>query len=177
MVCYTIFEVTEDTVQIEQPVPRFAADRMLVRLARWLRLMGADVLCDQALSGAEILRLARAEHRPLLTRDKRLRTALDVLYIEGHLFRDQVREVMKRYPFDPRRLAFTRCSACNRVLKQVPRDAVARSVPPFIYAAHEKFAVCEGCNRVLWDASHVERARREIEALASNQTLDTAADG
>jgi uncharacterized protein with PIN domain len=155
----------EDTVAIEAPTPRFAADRMLIRLARWLRLMGADVLCDPTISGAELLRLARAEGRPLLTRDKRLRTANDIVYIQSHLFRDQIREVMERCPFDPERFAFTRCSTCNQLLKQVPRDAVERLVPPFVYAAHEKFAVCEHCNRVLWDASHLERARHEIDAF------------
>ncbi|MGH7918143.1 MAG: Mut7-C RNAse domain-containing protein [Candidatus Binataceae bacterium] len=36
----------------EEP-PRFIADRMLKRLARWLRLLGADVVCDNALDGAE----------------------------------------------------------------------------------------------------------------------------
>src|SRR5689334_5144346 len=81
-----------DMVRIAEQAPKFAADRMLRRLARWLRLMGADVLCDSAFSGAEILRLARVEARPLLTRDKRLRTAPDVLYVENHLFRDQLRE-------------------------------------------------------------------------------------
>ncbi len=155
----------EDRAEIAQQAPKFAADRMLMRLARWLRLMGADVICDQALSGAEILRLARGQGRPLLTRDKRLRTASDVLYIESHLFRDQIREVMDRYPFDPRRFAFTRCSFCNQLLKEVPREAVARRVPPFVYATHEKFAVCEQCGRVHWAATHVERAMREIEAL------------
>lgn len=164
----------QDTPQIEGKAPKFAADRMLIRLARWLRLMGADVICDPALSGAEILRIAREEGRPLLTRDKRLRTAPDVLYIESHLFRDQIGEVMERYPFDPRRFAFTRCSYCNRTLKQVPRGAVARSVPPFIYAAHDKFAVCEQCNRIYWDASHVERAMREIDALTPDQAKRTA---
>jgi uncharacterized protein len=159
----------QDTAQIAAQVPKFAADRMLIRLARWLRLMGADVLCDPALSGAEVLRRAREEKRPLLTRDKRLRTAADVLYIESHLFRDQIREVVERYPFDARRFAFTRCSSCNQLLKQVPREVVARSVPPFVYAAHDKFAVCEQCNRVHWDASHVERAMREIEALAPHR--------
>ena len=64
----------------------------------------------------------------MLTRDKRLRTAPDVLYIEGHLFRDQIREVMARFPFDTRRWAFTRCSVCNEVLKQVSREAVMRRV-------------------------------------------------
>jgi hypothetical protein len=130
----------EDNAQVVNQPPKFAADHMLIRLARWLRLMGADVICDPTLSGAEILRLAREQKRPLLTRDKRLRTAPDALYIETHLFRDQIREVMDRYPFDPRRFAFTRCSFCNQVLKQVPRDAVVRSVPPFVYSAHEKFA-------------------------------------
>jgi len=164
----------QDTARIAQQPPKFAADRMLIRLARWLRLMGADVLCDAALSGAEILRLAREDGRPLLTRDKRLRTAPDVLYVENHLFRDQIREVMERYPFNPHRFAFTRCCSCNHLLKQVGRDAVVRSVPPFIYAAHENFAVCERCNRVHWDASHVERAMHEIDALTSGRPKYTA---
>jgi uncharacterized protein len=163
-----------DTAQIAAQAPKFAADRMLVRLARWLRLMGADVICDQTLSGAEILSVARREGRPLLTRDKRLLTARDVLYIESHLFRDQIREVMARYPFDPRRFAFTRCAACNQILKQVARDAVVRSVPPFVYAAHDKFALCEHCNRIYWDASHVERAMREIDALMLTAKPPTA---
>jgi len=167
----------EDIARIAAEAPRFAADCMLIRLARWLRLMGADVLCDAALSGAEILRLAREQGRPLLTRDKRLRTAPDVLYVETHLFRDQIREVMERYPFDPHRLAFTRCSSCNQLLKQVGRDAVVRRVAPFIYAAHEHFAVCEHCNRIHWDASHVERAMREIDALTSDRPKHTAPDG
>jgi uncharacterized protein with PIN domain len=156
----------DKTAETVRDAPKFAADRMLKRLARWLRLMGADVICDDSISGAELLRLARSEGRPLLTRDKRLRTAPDVLYIEGHLFREQIREVMRRYPFDPHRLAFTRCSFCNELLKEVPRDAVARRVPPFVYATHEKFAVCDQCGRVHWDASHVERAMREIDALS-----------
>ncbi len=155
----------QDANRITEQAPKFAADRMLVRLARWLRLMGADVVCDPALSGAALLRLARQEGRPLLTRDKRLRTAPDVFYIEPHLFRDQIREVMAYYPFDPYRFAFTRCSICNHLLKQVPRSAVARSIPPFVYAAHQNFALCEQCNRIHWSASHVERAMREIEAL------------
>ncbi|HXZ87223.1 MAG TPA: Mut7-C RNAse domain-containing protein [Candidatus Binataceae bacterium] len=146
-------------------VPKFAADRTLVRLAKWLRLMGADVLCEDRLSAAETLRLAREQGRHMLTRDKRLRTAPDVLYIESHLFRDQIREVMARFPFDARRHAFTRCSACNDLLHEVPREVVVRRVPPFVYAAHEKFALCDRCGRVYWGATHLERALRELESI------------
>jgi uncharacterized protein with PIN domain len=150
---------------VEETPARFAADRTLKRLARWLRLMGADVLYDEALSGVEILHRARAEGRPLLTRDKRLRTAPDALYLETQLFRDQLREVMTRYPFDPRRFAFTRCLTCNNLLKTVAREVVARRVPPFVFAAHDQFAVCANCNRVYWGGTHPARALREIEAL------------
>jgi len=146
-------------------IPKFAADRTLVRLAKWLRLMGADVLCEDSLSSADTLHLAREQGRHMLTRDKRLRTAPDVLYIESHLFRDQIREVMARYPFDPRRFAFTRCLVCNEPLRTVAREVVARRVPPFVFAAHEKFALCPHCNRIYWDATHPARAMREIDAL------------
>ncbi len=101
----------------------------------------------------------------MLTRDKRLRTADDVLYIASHRFRDQLLEVMARYPFDPQRFAFTRCPRCNAMLHEVGREAMLRRVPPFVYASHEKFAVCDGCGRVYWDATHPERARRELAAL------------
>jgi uncharacterized protein len=146
-------------------VPRFAADRTLVRLAKWLRIMGADVLCEDRLSAADTLRRARAEGRRMLTRDKRLRTAPDALYVEAHLFRDQIREVMARFPFDARRHAFTRCSACNDLLHEVSREVVAHRVPPFVYAGHEKFALCDHCGRVYWSATHPQRALDELDAL------------
>jgi uncharacterized protein with PIN domain len=150
---------------MDEAPARFVADRMLQRLARWLRLMGADVICDAALSGAQALRLAREQGRVMLTRDKRLRTAPDALYIQSQLFRDQLREVIARYPFDARRAAFTRCANCNEPLHEVSREAVVRRVPPFVYAAHAKFAICDHCDHVYWDATHREHALREIAAL------------
>jgi uncharacterized protein len=145
--------------------PIFAADRTLMRLARWLRLLGADVLCDPLLDATAILARAREQGRPMLTRDKRLRTAPDALYLECDRFRDQLREVLARYPFDSRRFAFSRCSRCNGMLHRVRRDALLTRVPPFVYASHEMFAVCDHCGRVYWDATHPERARRELAAI------------
>jgi uncharacterized protein with PIN domain len=148
-----------------QVAPKFAADRMLARLARWLRLLGADVLFDPSLGGSELLGRARAEGRVTLTRDKRLRTAADALYLEDNLFRDQLRAVLARFPFDPRRGAFTRCSHCNEPLAEVDRDSVVRRVPPFVYASQEHFARCPRCGRVYWGATHPERIRRELDAM------------
>jgi hypothetical protein len=145
--------------------PKFAADRMLARLARWLRLLGADVLSNPELGGDKLLKRARTEGRITLTRDKRLRTASDVLYLENSLFRDQLREILARFPFDTRRGAFTRCSRCNETLAETARETVVRRVPPFVYASQERFARCPRCGRVYWGATHPERIRRELDSM------------
>lgn len=154
-----------DIDDIKPATPRFAADRSLLRLARWLRLMGADVLCDQSLSAAATLERARIEGRSMLTRDKRLRTAADTLYIEHHLFRDQLREVLNHFPFDPHQNAFTRCSLCNNLLRWVSRDSIRRRVPSFVFASYDNFAVCDLCGKVYWPATHLTRALGEIDNL------------
>jgi uncharacterized protein with PIN domain len=154
-----------ETIPAMDEPPKFAADRMMARLARWLRLLGADVICDDGLDGAAMLRRARAERRIMLTRDKRLRTAPDLLYLEANDFRAQLRAVLIRYPFDVHRHAFTRCSRCNAALGRVAREAVGDRVPPYVLATQENFAQCDRCGRIYWEATHPERARREIDRL------------
>ena len=146
-------------------IPKFAADRMLARLARWLRLLGADVILDPQIGGAAMLKRARAENRILLTRDKRLRTASDVIFIESNGFRDQIRAVLARFPFDVRREAFTRCSRCNAELCRIGHDAVMTRVPPFVYASQEHFAECPCCGRIYWGATHPARMLREMDSI------------
>ena len=50
--------------------PRFAADAMLGRLARWLRVLGFDTAYDSAIADPELVRMAAIEERVLLTRDR-----------------------------------------------------------------------------------------------------------
>ena len=51
---------------------RFAVDAMLGTLAKWLRILGYDAFFDPALDDHQLVRLARAELRVLLTRDRAL---------------------------------------------------------------------------------------------------------
>jgi uncharacterized protein with PIN domain len=146
--------------------PRIAADRMLGRLARWLRLAGADVTFDSHLGGGDLLRQARAQGRIVVTRDKRLRTAPDVIWLDSNDVRGQMREVLSRVPIDAETLAFTRCSRCNTPLRPVSREIAVRRVPPFVYASQERFAQCDGCGRIYWDATHPERMLGELRAVA-----------
>jgi uncharacterized protein with PIN domain len=152
-------------VLVVDELPKLAADRMLMRLARWLRILGADVISDASLGGAELLRIARAERRILITRDKRLRTAADVVFVASNAFRDQLREVVVRVGLDVRATPFTRCSQCNRLLIPVARELVGRRVPPYVFASHDRFSECEGCGRIYWPETHPARIRAILDSI------------
>ncbi len=146
---------------------------MLARVARWLRILGADTIFDQSIDGAAMLKLARTEGRVMLTRDKRLKTAPDVLFLNSNNFREQMREVLTRYPFDVLDNAFSRCSRCNTPLIKVDREVVRRRVPPFVYASNAKFSECPNCAHIYWGGTHPERIIREVRKIG----LDLAHKG
>lgn len=148
-----------------EAIAKFAADRMLARVARWLRILGADTIFDQSIDGAAMLKLARTEGRVMLTRDKRLKTAPDVLFLNSNNFREQMREVLTRYPFDVLDNAFSRCSRCNTPLIEVDREVVRLRVPPFVYASNAKFSECPNCAHIYWGGTHPERIIREVQKI------------
>jgi hypothetical protein len=150
---------------VTDETPRFAADRMLMRLARWLRLLGADVITDASVGGAELLKRARAEGRILLTRDKRLRAASDTFFIESNNLRDQLPAVLAHFAIDPGVRAFTRCSRCNLLLAGVARELVSLRVPPYVFASHDRFAECPGCGRIYWPETHPRRIAAILESI------------
>jgi uncharacterized protein with PIN domain len=139
---------------------------MLAHLARWLRLCGVDITFDKMVGGAELLHAARHDRRFVLTRDKRLRTAPDVLYLTSERVREQLREVLHRFAIDPNRNAFTRCSRCNAQLREVSREAVRERVPPYVFMSQERFSRCPDCGRIYWRATHPARIKAELSQLS-----------
>jgi uncharacterized protein len=148
--------------------PRFVADKMLGRLARWLRILGCDVLYGTNFSGRGLVAAARAEHRVMLTRDRRLVRRGDLppfLVVESDRVREQLRQVVGAFGIDPTASLFRRCVECNGELETVPRDEVAGRVPPFVFETQPVFHRCTRCRHVYWDATHVARVRRELEGM------------
>jgi uncharacterized protein len=147
---------------------RFAADRTLGRLAKWLRLIGIDTLYGPQWSGPALLRVARTEQRIVLTRDTRLRRVRErppMLFIESDRFREQLRQVLDAFRIDPYAQLLTRCARCNAVVQSVPRDAVSSRVPAYVFATQEAYVRCPRCGRVYWPATHAARVRDELERL------------
>ncbi|MBI4516511.1 MAG: Mut7-C RNAse domain-containing protein [Deltaproteobacteria bacterium] len=146
----------------------FAADRMLGRLATWLRLLGFDTRYGPQWSGRALLRLARDEGRVVLTRDTRLqrvRQGPPLLFIESDHFRAQLRQVLSAYQLDPYTRLMTRCARCNEALQAVAKESVAQQVPPYVYATQAEFVRCPHCRRLYWPATHAAHVRVELAHL------------
>jgi uncharacterized protein with PIN domain len=134
---------------------RFVVDGMLGSLARWLRILGYDTDYVNQRDDAELLRVARAEDRVLLTRDRELaaRRRVTSLLIESQLLDDQLAQVTAAFPLPPGPRP-GRCSVCNTVLVEVTPDEIAHRVPRYVLERHAHFHRCPGCDRVYWRGSH-----------------------
>jgi len=149
------------------PFMKFAVDRMLGKLARWLRVIGQDVAYGPHLSGYGLVRMARREGRLILTRDRALarKNPPDCLLIESDRFRDQLRQVVHEYRLDPLKDVFTRCMECNALLEPAAKESVEGRVPPYVFSTQQKFCFCPSCRRVYWPATHQQKMLEELKAL------------
>jgi uncharacterized protein with PIN domain/sulfur carrier protein ThiS len=147
---------------------RFAADAHLGGLARFLRMLGFDTLHRNAFSDDEIRRLAEAERRIVLTRDRELLKCREIArgaYVRALKPEAQLREVAARYEIAPLARPFTLCLSCNLPLQPVEPAVIAHRLPPAVYELHQRFVRCPGCDGVFWPGSHYERM---LSALRSS---------
>src|SRR5213593_902429 len=143
---------------------KFIADVMVGKLARWLRVLGFDVVYSNQYGDDEIIRLANAEGRIILTRDTRLASRRHngrCLLIESDNYKEQLRQVLDFFDLKNFKV-FSRCLECNGALEDVDKETIFEKVPPYIYLTHERFARCPSCNRVYWHGTHADEMLKQI---------------
>jgi len=133
----------------------FLVDLMLLRLGRWLRLLGQDVANPETDSDKALLGQAKRENRILVTRDKRLFSSCSAAGVEGILIRssricEQILEMAEKgiaLRIDPQR-----CTLCNSSLKEAEgRDG--------------EIWICPNCQRLYWRGGHWKNMEKTLEAL------------
>jgi uncharacterized protein with PIN domain len=143
---------------------KFIADVMVGKLARWLRILGFDVAYSNKYEDDEIIRIAEAEGRIILTRDvpmaARRMNAQSLLIASDH-YKEQLRQVLETFSLKEFAV-FSRCIECNTPLQDADKEAVFERVPPFVYLTQERFATCPSCNRVYWRGTHVDEILKRI---------------
>jgi uncharacterized protein len=150
-----------------RPQLKFAVDRMLGRLAKWLRVLGQDVIYGRHLSGAGLIHAARQENRIILTRDRRLRfmQPQEFVFIESDQFREQLRQVINRFHLVPGDHLFSRCLTCNSWLQARPKASVKEAVPEYVFLTQDNFFWCAKCRRIYWPATHRQKMLEELQKL------------
>lgn len=149
---------------------KFLADRMLGRLAKWLRILGYDTVYPVDIGDLALLLRARQENRILLTRDTHLilrKNIGDFLFIKSDLWRDQLREVIYGLKLElnfPTRM-FSRCSLCNTPTTKINKDKVRDYVPPYVFLTQNYFVYCPTCKKYYWKGTHWQRIKEKIKDL------------
>ncbi|MBI5243996.1 MAG: hypothetical protein HY922_10020 [Elusimicrobia bacterium] len=172
------------------PEPKFLADCMLGKLARWLTVLGYD--SRFAPSGAPerlrgrasgerpahapsdaredmlLLDEAQKEGRIFLTRDTRIPDVkgLRKIVLREQRFEDQLRRVLKETGLtpDPKRF-FTRCTLCNQATVPVAREEALPKVPEKVRGLETDFFRCPACGRFYWTGTHVENTLAKLRRM------------
>lgn len=145
---------------------KFLADAMLGRLAKWLRILGYDTAYSPQVEDWDLVRIARAEGRMLLTRDRELtrRKGVRSLLIESDSFEDQMRQLLEDLDLSVDN-SLSRCPRCNTALESITKEEAKERVPPYVYARHVHFSLCPKCDKIFWKGTHWERMRHRIDEI------------
>ncbi|MFQ6069175.1 MAG: Mut7-C RNAse domain-containing protein [Candidatus Aminicenantales bacterium] len=136
---------------------RFVVDCMCGKLAKWLRILGFDVIYFRKVEDDRLISLAAREKRIILTRDTRLiekARGMSTLFVESEEWKEQVKQVLEEFDLWKRVRPYSRCLDCNTELKNIPRQKARNLVSPFVYEKCQSFALCPNCGRVFWKGTH-----------------------
>jgi uncharacterized protein with PIN domain len=157
---------------------KFIADRMLGRLARWLRLFGYDTAVITKLENEDelLLVLAEKEKRILVSRDrvlvrKAMKRGIKTYLVQSSEIMEQLQEMRKEFDisFEPE---MDRCTLCNSTIRKAKPDEMElirtkEYVYPATLESGTGFWLCETCGQVYWQGKHWENIRERVERLKS----------
>jgi uncharacterized protein len=138
----------------------FLADGMLGGLTRWLRMLGQDVIYSTQLCDNDLLALAKAEKRTLLTRDLELYKraivkGLDAYYVEGKSEPNRIAEVAKRYSLTLKiDMDKSHCPICNTPIGSADKEQLKDKLEPNTYHYYDQFWRCPNCGQIYWQGAH-----------------------
>lgn len=135
-------------------------DHMLIKLGKYLRILGYDAAWDKNLRTHELIVRANLEGRIFLTRNTRLPdqypAVKSVMLLESKDPVEQLSEVVKQTGLDVSVGLFSKCIKCNVLLDNVAdKKEIEGAVHPNVYACHDLFFKCPSCGTVFWHGSHV----------------------
>lgn len=147
---------------------RFATDRALGALAKWLRILGYDTVYESNISSQSFFESLEND-RILLTRTRKIHKqfgAYRTVFITSNHPADQLKQVVDDIGISQADVRpFSRCITCNLPIAAVEKEDVYGRVPDYIWQTRATFNECSRCGRIYWPGSHAEHSRERINRL------------
>ncbi len=177
---YPMFERLDVTPLIrlrERPLrrPQFICDVHLGKLATLLRLLGFDTLYDNRYEDHQIIDIAEAEQRIILTCDRGLLKNSRVTRgccLHARRALPQAKEVIERFDLARWAKPFSRCTVCNSLLQPVEKAEVLHELPPKAAHYYNEFSRCSGCRRIYWKGCHYLKMAEKVVRLLQRPEAD-----
>ena len=145
----------------------FMVDHMLIKLGKYLRIIGCDAAWDQQIRTHELIARANADGRIFLTRNTHIAeqyphpAKLFLLRETDPVKQFQI--LVAEFHLDPQERLFSKCIRCNVVLEKVGDKGKIRAfVHPNVFARFADFFTCPKCGTVFWKGSHVVNTCRKL---------------
>jgi len=145
------------------------ADGMLGKLARWLRMLGYDVAYSNNYADGQLLEIAVAEDRVLLTHDLELYQHAAVKgicahYLQGETGEQKLAELARRFSVKLQiDMSTSRCPKCNTPVSPTVRSKVAGRVEKSTFDNYEQFWECPKCGQIYWQGAHWTRIQKSLQ--------------
>ncbi len=141
---------------------------MLGGLARWLRMMGQDVVYSTELVDNQLLELTKSDDRALLTKDfelykRAISRGLDAFYVQEQTGTGRLAEIAKRYGI-PLEIDMDKahCPICNTKVQATPKEELKNQVQPNTYAHYDRFWRCPNCGQIYWQGAHWKQIQQTL---------------
>ena len=145
--------------------PHFLVDGMLIKLGRYLRVLGYDATWHRDEHGLALAERAAFEQRLFITRNQRLLhqgpLPGTVLLLDATEPVAQLFELRRRTRIGDK-ASFTRCIRCNTELDELPPGAQPPDAPSGVRRRYHRFFRCPACHSVFWRGTHVRNTMNKI---------------
>lgn len=154
-------------INFTMPKIKFMVDHMLIKLGKYLRILGFDAAWDfQARTHALIAR-ANSEKRIFLTRNTHIAEQYphpqNLFLLRATDPVKQLQIVVQEFKLNPRAKLFSKCIRCNVFLEKVAdKESIRSFVHPNVYERFADFFACPRCGTVFWKGSHVANTCRKL---------------
>jgi uncharacterized protein with PIN domain len=141
-------------------------------------MMGYDSLFFDGHDDDQLLALAQAEDRVILTRDTGIMKRriikseqLKAVLIDSDKPEQQMQQLIATLHLKRYVKPFTLCLECNQPLVERHREEVKDRVPPYVYKTQRQYMECPNCRRIYWRGTHWQAMTRTLEELPDWQTM------